>query len=139
MSLEGVTWSDAEVAAAARELLRTLPSLRLRVSGACMEPAIREGATVTLEARRPRFGDVVLAWQREGLRLHRLVWAPRLRAAAWRTQADRAGLFDGRLRREDVIATVRSVEGSDAPPRRIGRALVSLLRSLWRLAESASR
>jgi len=130
-----VSWDGAAFEAAARELLRGFPSLRLRVSGTCMEPAIPEGATVVLESAeraRPRFGDVVLARHAAGLRLHRLVWAPAPAGRAWRTQADRGCLFDARLRREDVLATVVEIVGMAAPPRRVRRAAASLLRSLLR-------
>lgn len=127
-------WDEATRFAAARELLAAFPSARLGVTGACMEPAIPQGRKVVLaDARRrpPRFGDVVLARLGSRLVLHRLVWAPR-GARPWRTQADRAPLFDGRLRREDVLATVLSVDGLAGGPRRPGRACASLLRSLAR-------
>jgi hypothetical protein len=134
-SVAVVPWGEAAFEAAVRELLRALPTVRLRVSGGCMAPAIPEGATVLLErpgSAPPRFGDVVLARHAEGLRLHRLVWAPRGAGRAWRTQADRAPLFDRRLRREDVLATVVKVEGRSSSPRRASRASSSLLRSLVR-------
>ena len=60
-----------------RDCLAAYPHVRLTVSGRCMEPAIRSGDKVHLVAagrRPPRVGDVVLARQKEGLRLHRLVW-----------------------------------------------------------------
>lgn len=130
-----LTWRAADFETAARDLLRGFAGVAWRVVGTCMEPAIPEGATVVLEnveRARPRFGDVVLARFADGIRLHRLVWAPRRASRAWRTQADRAWLFDARLRREDVLATVVSVEGDAASPRRVWRAVALLFRSLKR-------
>lgn len=132
-SVGGVSWDEPAFEAVARDLLGAFPSVRMRVSGTCMEPALKEGATVVLasvERARPRFGDVVLARHPEGLRLHRLVWAPGRAPGSWRTQADRALLFDARLRAKDVLATVVKVEGSPASPRRMRRAATSLLCSL---------
>jgi hypothetical protein len=70
------------------ECLREFAHVRLTVSGACMEPALRDGDVVTLVAasqRRPRLGDVVLAAVGDGFQLHRLVWAPR--RGRWRIKA----------------------------------------------------
>jgi hypothetical protein len=115
-----------------RDCLASFPHVRLTVTGRCMEPALRHGEKVHLVGaarRRPRLGDVVLARQREGLRLHRLVWGPPLAAAgsAWRTKADRGRRLDPPLAAADVLASVAVVEGRpDARPRRAGRALLSL-------------
>lgn len=130
-----MSWDERAFEAVARDLLGAFLSVRLRVSGTCMEPAVPEGATVVLasvERARPRFGDVVLARLPQGLRLHRLVWAPWRAGGSWRTQADRAPLFDARLRANDVLATVVRVEGSAASPQRAWRAAASLLRALLR-------
>jgi hypothetical protein len=130
------SWDHGTRLRAARELLAAFPSARLGVRGGCMEPSVPDGRTVVLADARthpPRFGDVVLARQGEGLVLHRLVWAP-WGARAWRTQADRAPSFDGRLRREDVLGTVLAVEGRRESPRRRWRACVSLLRALLRVS-----
>ncbi len=115
-----------------RDCLSAYPHVRLTVTGRCMEPAIRSGDKVRLVAagrRAPRLGDVVLARQKEGLRLHRLVWGPPLAAAGsdWRTRADRGSLLDPPVSAADVIASVEAVERLPGePPRRRGRALVSL-------------
>jgi hypothetical protein len=115
-----------------RDCLSAYPHVRLTVTGRCMEPAIRSGDKVRLVAtalRPPRLGDIVLARQKEGLRLHRLVWGPPLAAAgsAWRTRADRGSLLDPPLAAADVLASVEAVESRPGePPRRRGRALVSL-------------
>jgi hypothetical protein len=97
-----------------------------------MEPALLHGEKVRLVGaarRRPRVGDVVLARQKDGLRLHRLVWGPPLSPSGswWRTKADRGLLLDPPLAAQDVLASVEAVEGRPgARPRRSGRALASL-------------
>ena len=71
----------------------------------------------------------MLARQKDGLRLHRLVWGPPLAfsGSPWRTKADRGRLLDPPLAAEDVLASVDAVEGRPgARPRRAGRALASL-------------
>jgi len=130
-----LTWRAADFETAARDLLRGFAGVAWRVAGSCMEPAIPEGATVVLESVErapPRFGDVVLARFSDGLRLHRLVWAPRQAGRAWRTQADRAWLFDAGLSPGDLLATVVSVDGQLGSPRRVRRAAASLLRTMLR-------
>jgi hypothetical protein len=115
-----------------RDCLSSFPHVRLTVTGGCMEPALLSGERVRLVGatrRRPRVGDVVLARQKDGLRLHRLVWGPPLSpsGSSWRTKADRGLLLDPPLAAEDVLASVEAVEGRPgARPRRSGRALVSL-------------
>jgi len=113
-----------------RDCLASFPHVRLTVTGRCMEPALRHGEKVHLvgaSRRRPRLGDVVLARQKEGLRLHRLVWGPPLAGSSWRTKADRGRRLDPPLAADDVLASVAVVEGRPgARPRRAGRALLSL-------------
>jgi Uncharacterised nucleotidyltransferase len=115
-----------------RDCLASFPHVRLTVTGRCMEPALRHGDKVLLvgaSRRRPRLGDVVLARQREALRLHRLVWGPPLArpGSAWRTKADRGLRLDPPLDAADVLASVAAVEGRpSARPRRAARALLSL-------------
>jgi hypothetical protein len=115
-----------------RDCLGSFPQVLLTVTGRCMEPALRHGEKVLLvgaSRRRARLGDVVLARQREGLRLHRLVWGPPLArpGAAWRTKADRGLRLDPPLAASDVLASVAAVEGRpSARPRRAARALLSL-------------
>jgi hypothetical protein len=97
-----------------------------------MEPALRHGEKVLLvgaSRRRARLGDVVLTRQKEGLRLHRLVWGPPLArpGSPWRTKADRGRRLDPPLAGADVLASVAAVEGRPkARPRRAARALLSL-------------
>ena len=115
-----------------RDCLSSFPHVRLTVTGRCMEPALGHGEKVHLVGagrRRPRLGDVVLARQKDGLRLHRLVWGPplALSGSRWRTKADRGRLLDPPLAAEDVLASVDAVEGRPGErPRRAGRALASL-------------
>ena len=119
-----------------RDCLGSFPHVRLTVTGRCMEPALRHGEKVHLvgAARRPpRVGDIVLARQKDGLRLHRLVWGPPLARArgAWRTRADRGLLLDPPLAATDVLASVDVVEDRPgARARRTGRALLSLASAL---------
>jgi hypothetical protein len=115
-----------------RECLASFPHVRLTVTGRCMEPALLHGEKVHLvgaSRRRPRVGDVVLARQKEGLRLHRLVWGPPLAPSGspWRTKADQGRRLDPPLAAADVLASVAAVEGRPrSRPRRAGRALLSL-------------
>ena len=119
-----------------RDCLAEFPHVRLTVTGRCMEPALAHGEKVHLVSaarRRPRVGDVVLSRQKEGLRLHRLVFGPPLAppGARWRTRADRGLLLDPPLGTDDVLASIVSVEGRpDARPRRTLRALASLARAV---------
>jgi hypothetical protein len=119
-----------------RDCLASFPHVRLTVTGRCMEPALAHGEKVHLVSavrRRPRVGDVVLARQKDGLRLHRLVFGPPLAppGTRWRTKADRGRLLDPPLAAQDVLAKVVSVEGRPgARPRRPLRALVSLARAV---------
>lgn len=112
------------------ECLRDFPEVRLTVSGHCMAPAVREGEVVTLVSssrRRPRLGDVVLAATADGLRLHRLLWAPA--GGGWRIKADRAPTWDAVLRDRDILATAVDVRTGERarPTRSAGRWLRSLL------------
>jgi hypothetical protein len=128
-----------------RDCLASFPHVRLTVTGRCMEPAIAHGEKVELVSaarRRPRVGDVVLSRQKEGLRLHRLVFGPPLAppGSRWRTKADRGLLLDPPLEAKDVLASIVSVAGRpDARPRRALAALVSLLRALVARARGVAR
>jgi len=116
------------------DCLRSFPNVRLTVTGECMGPSLRPGDTVLLaepSRRPPRFGDVVLFRHPEGLRLHRLVWAPPLAGigAAWRTKGDRSARWDPHITSGDVLGTVIAVEGRH-PPARVPAALRSLAQAL---------
>jgi len=119
-----------------RDCLAAFPHVRLTVTGRCMAPALAHGAKVRLVSaarRRPRVGDVVLARQKEGLRLHRLVFGPPLAPPGlrWRTKADRGRLLDPPLGADDVLASIVGVEGRPgARPRRPLHALFSLVRGV---------
>jgi hypothetical protein len=131
-----------------RECLASFPNVRLTVTGRCMEPALAHGERVRLVSaarRAPRVGDVVLARQPAGLRLHRLVFGPPLAPpfARWRTRADRGLLLDPPLQAADVLAIVAAVEGHPARrPRRVRQALASLATGVaarLRLGRAAAR
>ena len=119
------------------DCLREFAQVRLTVTGACMEPALKDGDVVTLvsAARRPpRLGDVVLAAVGDEVQLHRLVWVARGR---WRTKADRAPTWDACLNGPDLIATaveVRSGERTRTP-----RSAARLLRALLAVAAAHLR
>ena len=116
-----------------RDVLGAFPSAFLTVTGDCMLPALAHGERVRLASparRSPRFGDVVLVRQPEGLRLHRLVWGPPLPGRSWRTQADRGPLWDAAVGPGDVLGTVVDVVRPSGP-RRVGSGFTSL-RSLFR-------
>src|SRR5205814_2060658 len=96
---------------------------------------------VTLVApsrRRPRAGDVVLAATASGLRLHRLMWAPR--GGRWRTKADRSPTWDPAVRGTDVLATVVEVGGLGAsrPTRSTAQLAVSWARAQGRVDTSGA-
>jgi hypothetical protein len=118
-----------------RDCLDAFPLVRLRVSGGCMAPRLREGDVVELAScvrRPPRVGDVVLVRLPAGVRLHRLLWRPLRGAARWRTKADHGRFCDPHVRARDVLATVVGVERRGR--RRAGaRSLSALARSLLRL------
>ena len=109
--------------------LRDFGAVHFRVTGGCMEPRLREGQEVVVSARRrPRWGDVVLVRQANGLRLHRLVARPLFSAAGhWRTQGDRLPGLDAPLAARDVLGTV-----VDPPSRSRMRALRALAAAAWR-------
>jgi len=116
------------------ECLASFPHVRLTVTGACMEPALPSGRIVRVRAaerRPPRWGDVVLVRQADGLRLHRLVWGPPVASAVgwWRTKADRGPALDARVRREDVLGTVVAVEGGRLA--RLGPTVTSLAGAIF--------
>jgi hypothetical protein len=124
------------------DCLRSFAHVRLTVTGECMGPALRPGDTVLVaepSRRPPRFGDVVLFRHPEGLRLHRLVWAPPLAGigSAWRTKGDRARRWDPHISSGDVLGTVIAVEGRDSAAgvptalRSLAQALVASARDRW--------
>lgn len=131
---EGIVDLSAMADAVARDCLSAFPSARLKVTGTCMAPVLREGETVVLTSprdRRPRFGDVVLARIPHGLRLHRVVWGWPLPGRV-RLQADRGRLWDPSIEPGAVLATVIGV--AEDPGRRVRSAMAalrSLLRGLW--------
>jgi len=126
-------------AALLRGCVESFPHVRLTVTGDCMRPTLRAGdvvRVVSAAVRPPRLGDVVLARRREGVCLHRLVWAPPLAPAAgpWRSKGDRAPRWDPPLAAADVLGVV---DGVETPGRRRHRAGGRLGRSLLSLAGAA--
>lgn len=119
------------------ECLREFAHVRLTVSGACMEPALKDGDVVTLVAasrQPPRLGDVVLAAVGDDVHLHRLVWAA---GGQWRTKADRAPTWDAAVRKPDLIATAVEVQSGELT--RKTRSATRLLRSLLAVAAAHLR
>jgi hypothetical protein len=126
-----VALPDDRALAVVQDLLVSLDHVRLTVTGACMTPSLREGATVSLERAsqgRPRLGDVVLVRLPSGLRLHRLVWGPPLARGRWRTKGDRTPLWDPAVDPMAVLAWVR-----DGEPGGLARAVPA---ALWSLARA---
>ncbi len=118
MQIDSIEVSQDLAETAFRDLLGAFPHIRFRVTGSCMAPDLGPGDAVHLvrpALKRPRFGDIVLRRQAEGLRLHRLVWNPPAVIGAPRTRADRALLWDPPLASGDVLGTVAWVEGKGRP------------------------
>lgn len=113
-----------------QECLSSFPFVRLSVSGQCMQPALEDGEKVHLvrpSLRRPRLGDVVLARGHDGLRLHRLVWAPPLPGVGWRMKSDRGRLLDPPITQAAILGVVVQAEARPGDRvRRPARALRSL-------------
>ena len=82
---------------------------QLTVSGACMEPLLREGDTIQVETpgRAMRLGDVVLVRTPLGLRLHRVVFRFK---ETLRTKGDRGIYLDPVVSQRDVVAVWPSTE-----------------------------
>jgi hypothetical protein len=125
--------SAERAAAFLRESLEAFGSIRFRVNGTSMTPAIASGEVVHLRnarARPPRFGDVVLVDLPEGLRLHRLVFARNKRQ---RTKGDGTRVFDRLHERAHTLGTVVGVERPGqglVPVASRARAFRSLLQGL---------
>jgi hypothetical protein len=129
--MEDAVLDVAQAEALVRGCLASEGHALLRVTGACLEPALFDGERVRLApvaTHPPRFGDVVLARMPEGLRLHRLVWPlPGLRSLHVRTKADRSPFLDAAIPSTAILATALDVErGQSVPARDMGRALRSL-------------
>jgi hypothetical protein len=126
----------AWAAGVARTYLDAVGRVRLAVTGVCMAPLLDERQPVEIAStalQRPRFGDVVLFEHPQGLRLHRIVWAPLFSRGRWRTAGDAARFLDAPLQRRDVLGVVVAVDGRR--PSRLqggGAALRSLARALLR-------
>lgn len=134
--------------ALARDVLARGLRARLRVRGASMAPAIRDGDTVVLAPVAgpggPRIGDVVLFRSRHGaVLLHRLVRRPRGTGGARRLQmlGDALPRFDDAVDRDRVLAKVVRIERRGAgavdttrpAPRLAGalRAARGVFRAWW--------
>jgi hypothetical protein len=119
-----------------RACLRECGAVHFRVTGSCMAPHLPAGRLVVVSAReQPRWGDVVLVRQENGLRLHRLVARPLFSARGpWRTQGDRLPAPDPPLQAHDVLGTV-----VDPPSRSRWRALRAWAAAAWRRLGAAAR
>ncbi|MEO8500137.1 MAG: S24/S26 family peptidase [Vicinamibacteria bacterium] len=102
----------------------------LRVSGTCMEPALREGSRIRL--RSPvgpiRVGDVVLLRTSAGLRLHRVVFQS---GGELRTKGDRGLYLDPATSRSEVIARCVTREPRWKALLRAASSAVRLLARPW--------
>jgi hypothetical protein len=89
--------------------------VRVRISGACMEPRLSDGASVWVRSRRLYWpGDVLVIRSRlGGLVAHRLIGVYR-RCGEWRwlTQADAAARPDCAVTRREIIGEVSGGECS---------------------------
>src|SRR5262245_60477320 len=112
--------------------LHEFSEVSLAVTGHCMQPALRHGQRIRLQARRPHIGDVVLVRQPKGLVLHRLIWGPPLDfGGSWRSMADRAQRWDARFAPSQWIATVPRAGGIGPALCDAGRAARSLAIGLF--------
>jgi hypothetical protein len=115
-------WGAGTSEAALRECLNTFPHIRVRVTGICMTPDLHPGDIVSIASparRRPKWGDIVLVRNRDGLRLHRLVWRWPFASDRfpWLTKADRSGECDPRFSPANLLGTVVRIEGVSLAPR----------------------
>lgn len=117
-NLENAEHAEAALA----DLLAGFPHIRLRVTGTCMEPCLVPGQTALVAGRQlspPRWGDVVLVRDPQGLHLHRLVWRG---GARFLTKADRSRHLDATWSGGALLGTVVGVEG-EATGQRLRRRL----------------
>jgi len=95
-----------------RDCLTAFGLVRVRLTGGCMRPALEPGERLliaSLARHTPRLGDVILTRQEGGLRLHRLLWRPRMGLGRWLTAADH-GPWDDALGSDRVLGSVVAVE-----------------------------
>jgi hypothetical protein len=115
-----------------QDCLETFPYVRLSVTGRCMMPALCPGDAVTIAPRTrrtPRWGDIVLVRQPDGMRLHRLVWRwpSAFGNARWLTKADRSAEWDPPADPRSILGTMIQIEApAGTPPRRTARAIATL-------------
>ncbi len=107
---------NSEAAALIESLVREGVTVRIRVTGRSMEPAIRNGDVLVIgPAASPlRWGDVALCRRADGSGacfVHRIVW---WRGGHVRTKGDALRSVDPPVRADEVIGVVQSVErGND--------------------------
>jgi hypothetical protein len=136
--VQEVEASDEQTRLILEDCLSTFSSVRLLVTGDCMQPALQPGdfvEIVPVRARRPRLGEIVLVRHPRGLRLHRLVPGPPRGWSLLRTKADRAAYWDPPVPREAVLGVVvRAEPARDGASllKRLRRVTASLLRTLRR-------
>lgn len=111
--------------------------LRLRISGHCMHPLIRDGAAVSIQ-RRPRYwpGDVLVIRENTGRHLcHRLIGVyPKNGKLRYLTQSDNGRKPDNSVRHDAIVGRV--VEG-DCDPSIKRPPLHHRLRAGWRFGRFA--
>jgi hypothetical protein len=119
-------WEAGTSEAVLRECLNTFPHIRMRVTGICMTPDLHPGdiVSITSPARRPpKWGDIVLVRNQDGLRLHRLIWRWPFASDRfpWLTKADSSVHCDPRVSSANLLGTVVRIEGA-SPAARMGNA-----------------
>lgn len=143
---------SAEAGALIESLISEGMTVRIRVLGRSMEPAIRSGDAVIVKPPRGRIrlGDILLCRRADGSGacfVHRVVW--RHCDGTWRTKGDALASLDPPVVAGQVIGRVESIERADEPARienmngikarcgAIFRAWFSLARAAWSRATRA--
>ncbi len=114
-----------EAEAGLRRELSSRGAARVRVSGGCMAPALREGDRVTVfRGRLPRRGDVALLSASGWLEIHRLVDRIDLGRRRWYVHLGDASTIPGVARPDDILGIVDLPRSERPAPRAHLRGLL---------------